>query len=893
MKRSRLICFIMSLALIFSVFNVISKLSMNTVSAASNAYITVVGNDMKIGNSRVEIVINNTNGHFRDIWNKTLGYHYKKIDDGCWPYEIKAGTASQPTKYDASLTYNSPQTMYTSDITGSATDRKILKVVFDNLRNNATSAFLNIKLEYVITILDAPTDANLVNQNEYFTIKATVTNNSTTNKIYGLYAGVNGQLCADGTNGWSTGGTVDGSRSNEKMGIPDWNGGTTVSNPNSALTTYKVFGNPGWSNQSMAVGWIDLYTSSKGLGIGYVNDAGMAMNFEVNKNGSGSYIRWQQFALGNMPNAILQDNASATYYGLEGSGTSWTTGNWIIAPHSGDWHAMAEAYRTVYYQDMSGKYIPSTDYPANFSDVWFADEYMGYGAQTAGGTKQVYMYANDIFTNSQNRTSRIGSSFKNWMIKLVGYNGNGTLGGHEYGHPAYTLWGNPAGTSAQVQGGVDRMISSGLQFPSIYMNIIGNYSDANNIISGAYLSNANNGRKVLEYQTNTWQNAGDADHADWQNWFKNMAAVWRDRGFKSFKFDQLPLIAGITTNTSHVHVANNMVGTLTSDTVGKREIMKYYWTFDSNYKPYITSEMGNDVTSGHSIYWGWNGGNTTIIGTFNNGDYIHYTFPEKTMPAYNATTSGTNLAKLNIYQFATATANAERYNTFRNALKSNNAPGVPFNFKDTIGITNSITGLSAYAFASTSNGITITFNASQSVNGNIYIDMRKFGYSSSSVTVPVTLSAGAFGFAIINASGTVTTNWTATPGKIYGSTFGVYPAYNDGPWTYDKALDGDSTSYYDCSYSSGGYTGIDTQSSKTVKKIKYYPRQGASFRMVGGKFQGSNDGSSWTDISTVTSDPGDNWITVDLSGNSIAYRYLRYYGADNMYCNIGEMQFFE
>lgn len=865
----------------------------DSVSAASNAYITVVGNDMKIGNSRVEIVINNTNGHFRDIWNKSLGYHFKKIDDGSWPYEIKAGTSSQPTKYDASLTYNSPQTMYTADITGAATDRKVLKVVFDNLRNNADNTFLDIKLEYIITVLDTPVNINPVNQNEYFTIKATIINNSTVNKIYGLFAGVNGQLCADGTTGWTSGGTVDGSRVNEKMGIPDWNGGSTISNPNSTLTSYKAYGNPGWSNQSLSVGWIDLYTNNKGLGIGYVNDAGMAMSFEINKNSAGSYIRWQQFALNNMPNAILQDNASATYYGLEGSGTTWTTGNWIIAPHSGDWHAMADAYRMVYYQDMGGKYIPVSDYPANFSDVWFADEYMGYGVQSPGATKQVFMNATDIFTQAQRRTSAVGSTYKNWMIKLVGFNGNGTTGGHEYGHPAYTLWGNPAGTAAQVQAAVNSLINNGVQFPGIYMNIIGNYTDANNIISGAYLSNANNGRKVLEYSTNTWQNAGDADHADWQNWFNNMAAVWRDRGFKSFKFDQLPLLAGITTNTSHVHSANNMVGTLTSDAVGKREIVKYYWSFDPTYKPYITSEMGNDVTSGYSVYWGWNGNWAPIIGTFNNGDYIHYTFPEKTMPAYNESTSGINLAKLNLYQSATITKNAERYNTFRNSIKSKNAPGVPFNFKDNIGITNNLNGLYAYSFPTVNNGMTVTLFASQAVNGNITVDMRKFGYTSSSVVIPVTLSAGDFGYAIINPNGIVTTNWNAIPGKIFGSTFGVYPAFNNGTASYEKALDGDISTYYDCSYDSGGYTGIDTQGSYIVKKIRYYPRPGASNRMLGGKFQGSNNGTSWTDINTISSNPANSWNNVDLAANTTAYRLFRYYGANNTYCNVSEIQFFD
>ena len=64
--------------------------------------------------------------------------------------------------------------------------------------------------------------------------------------------------------------------------------------------------------------------------------------------------------------------------------TSWTTGNWIIAPHSGDWHAVADTYRKIYEVDMNGKYIPASEFPADFADRWYEGEFMGFGVDSPG-----------------------------------------------------------------------------------------------------------------------------------------------------------------------------------------------------------------------------------------------------------------------------------------------------------------------------------------------------------------------------------------------------------------------------------------------------------------------------------------------------------------------------
>ena len=60
--------------------------------------------------------------------------------------------------------------------------------------------------------------------------------------------------------------------------------------------------------------------------------------------------------------------------------------------------------------------------------------------------------------------------------------------------------------------------------------------------------------------------------------------------------------------------------------------------------------------------------------------------------------------------------------------------------------------------------------------------------------------------------------------------------------------------------------------------------------MVGGVFQGSNDGTNYTTLYTVTAVPSPNTrVTIN---NATAYRYLEYVGPASSYCNIAEMAFY-
>jgi hypothetical protein len=99
----------------------------------------------------------------------------------------------------------------------------------------------------------------------------------------------------------------------------------------------------------LACGWIDYYGPKGGLGIGYVNRQGMTMAFTASRGKDGMALGWKQFDLTGV----------TTYFGAAGGcclgtihplkpGRAWQTDNWILAPHQGDWHRMADIYRQEY-----------------------------------------------------------------------------------------------------------------------------------------------------------------------------------------------------------------------------------------------------------------------------------------------------------------------------------------------------------------------------------------------------------------------------------------------------------------------------------------------------------------------------------------------------------------
>ena len=130
--------------------------------------------------------------------------------------------------------------------------------------------------------------------------------------------------------------------------------------------------------------------------------------------------------------------------------------------------------------------------------------------------------------------------------------------------------------------------------------------------------------------------------------------------------------------------------------------------------------------------------------------------------------------------------------------------------------------------------------------------------------------------------------------KLTGTTIGTSGSYANQGATIAKATDGDLTTFFNAPTASGSYVGIDLGSAKTVAQIQFAPKSTAASRMVGGVFQASNSAnfSGAVTVYTVTAAPAVGSLTAVTPSTATAYRYWRYVGPANSYCNIAEFQLF-
>jgi autotransporter-associated beta strand protein len=129
--------------------------------------------------------------------------------------------------------------------------------------------------------------------------------------------------------------------------------------------------------------------------------------------------------------------------------------------------------------------------------------------------------------------------------------------------------------------------------------------------------------------------------------------------------------------------------------------------------------------------------------------------------------------------------------------------------------------------------------------------------------------------------------------RLTGWVIGTSGAVTYGQWK-DQMFDNAPITFFDAPDASGDWGGLDLSAPYVITKVGYYPRASFAYRMTGGQFQGCNvaDFSSGVvTLYTIGSQPADGTTTVQTVSNPTAFRYVRYLGPANGYCNAAEIQF--
>jgi hypothetical protein len=146
------------------------------------------------------------------------------------------------------------------------------------------------------------------------------------------------------------------------------------------------------------------------------------------------------------------------------------------------------------------------------------------------------------------------------------------------------------------------------------------------------------------------------------------------------------------------------------------------------------------------------------------------------------------------------------------------------------------------------------------------------------------------------ATGIVYAQGEAPSTKLTGTGIGTSGTWGGGN-TFDKALDGNLTTAYDADSATGDWVGLDlgTGSSNTLTKVRFAARAGHEGRMAGGMIQGSNTADFSSGVVTLVTingaQPSGVLTSQLILNNTTPYRYVRYLGPTDGWCNIAEIEF--
>ena len=306
----------------------------NTVTAISYADTTSDPGYYLIGNNKIEFKISKTNGYISSIYNKSLAKNFKSETAGVWPFGIRVGNSWKA----ADITVDSPSEISGVNVSYPDSSSVKLAVNYNNLKYNGDGTYSGVSAAVEYTVAD---------NDEYVNFNVTLHNNSP----YQIDTMI---LCAHGL-------SASNNHVNETLACPAWDSGYLFKNPvgNSKFDTTKYLAYPGpglnlLNNQdSLQEAWLDLYASDTngGIGIAYIDKSKYPMEFWMHRNYPNAMNMAPVFF---DPTSILSCNNTGHPMPSTAlaAGASFTTDDVIIAPHSGDWHTMADIYRTEYQKVM-------------------------------------------------------------------------------------------------------------------------------------------------------------------------------------------------------------------------------------------------------------------------------------------------------------------------------------------------------------------------------------------------------------------------------------------------------------------------------------------------------------------------------------------------------------
>ncbi len=697
------------------------------VARGEGAYLRDSGDLLLLGNDRVELKIDRSTGFFADILNKSAGTHHKLPNTGSWPFGLRLGNSYAPDLLRAEITGNPlhPQKMSHS-VSGDSNSRQLTCEYADLITTGGSRTGISLR---VTVTLDGDAD--------YFRIRAHLENHGQYS-ITNLFSG-SGDLVADQAH------------EKEALAVPGWSYGTIWSNPYESFSERETFGYPIFgSNACLDAGWIDLYGPTGGIGIAYLNRQGLSMHFNVQRSGKGMNLNWQLFDLMH-EKARTRWTAVGGIYPLK-PGQNFDTDTWLLAAHAGDWHRMADIYRSEYEKVFQGDFLnwESTHPLAKNLDFIKTETVLNIRDQLKGEPSLVQFEA--IPERIGRAIEVSGVKPENTILALMGHSIHWCLYMPDF-LPLCPEGGGEAGFKKMVTDLRSRGINNFL----FYTHLFYNHPKAND-----YVPEAETG---YDHQNVLWKEIGNVacmTTPAWVDlWKKKYIPGYRDLGAAGIFIDQGPTQYIVCPNPAHPH-GDDSVAMLGNSVKGVDGLIEAFRTNFGGKRPLFWSEAGSDIQARKTDIWSCAHKSAYASGGESRHEIVRYTFPYRVC-VDDSPANARDVNNILVNGFVLGgwmtefdpsakelAPTIQQYSRIRRELRDSKAPGYPYGFRDTNGLRVSDSNLVARSYVSEA-GVTVVYYAAEPVtDARVQIDKAVLGFEGPSTEeFVVTLEKNQAGYKVV------------------------------------------------------------------------------------------------------------------------------------------------
>lgn len=657
----------------------------------ADVYLKQQGNSLRFGNSYVELLLDSATGYFQGLLNKQTGVQHLPGGEGVWPFGIWVGTRKEPQAQNAEVRSDGVQRM-TWRVEAGERGTKRLVLTYPMLVENTTEKATGVGMG--VTIELAP-------DREYFVIRAEIANGGP-EWVTNFYAG-HGEVL-----------TGDAARTTETIWMPTRGGfkrndfrGFSLGHP-----TYT------W-------GWSDYSGKHGGVGMGYVNQQGIQMMFDLKPTAGGLLQGWHLFdtrGYWHFENLMNDFQKSLRIQPLE-PGNNFKTDEWLIVLHKGDWHRTADAYQERYLEVFKDDYMSWAKLPDRVkkeyirTGVFVAENSIGntFPRKVLNPLKSVPPQVETVVKNTGADPGRVSTSLTFFQPHVGRY--------PEW----FPVWG-PAGGEEGLKNTVDELHRMGLAYVTGYTHLSYDHPAAKDYVLEA---------DVLDTVPSINPTAGNracVDNSAWtRKWREELIPAYKAHGLDGVYADEghFPWGMCAVPRAEHLH-GTSAVGILTANTRGILLLHKL-----------LHEGMGPDsvimVEGAGEIGGRWVDANHAYP-----DPAVAYTLPFKRY-YWGLDVQTPELHLLEHVNIALAYGYVIMFNLrhdkpvvdfgplrhyveMRKQLDAARAPGYPQGFKDTIGVKTSSPSVAAKVFVGTE-GITVLHYSTASVeSAKVSVDGSALGH---------------------------------------------------------------------------------------------------------------------------------------------------------------------